>query len=239
VIACSTLKLNDGIEPVSGAFVSGEYFTALGVQPQLGRFIWQQDDRRSPPNGLVAVVSDHFWRTRMGGTRQALGQTIRLNQRMLTVIGVLPRGFRSMSRDHDSDIFVPLQLEPLIDAPFNLISAGYRAFWLFVGGALQSGVSLGQVNAFLATDSRRLLSTAPANVSLGPDGLKLVDSRVIAEPGATGLSPLRIRFRKPLAVLMGLVGMVLLVACLNLATLFAARAAARDREISTRVALVL
>lgn len=231
------LRAADGIEPVSGEFVSGEYFSGLGVQPQLGRFIQHQDDLPSPRNGLVAVVSDDFWRTRLGGTRLALGQTIQVNQVVFTVIGVLPKGFRGMSRDHASQVFIPLRLEPLVDSPFNLISMGYRAFWLSVGGALQSGVSLEQANAFLATNSHRLLATVPPNVSLGTNGHKLTDCRIIAEPGATGFSLFRIRFRKPLAVLTGLVAMVLLVGCLNLATLLAARAAARDREISTRFAL--
>jgi predicted permease len=232
-----TLHTADGIEAVSGQFVSGEYFRALGVQPQFGRFIRHDDDVPGQRNGLVAVVSDEFWRTRMGVTRQALGQTIQLNQSVFTVIGVLPKGFRGMSRDHASQIFVPLQSEPLLDAPFNLTAMGYRAFWLSLGGALLPGVSLEQANAFLAANSHHLLATVPPTISLGPRGPKLTDCRVIAEPGATGLSLFRIRFRKPLAVLMGLVAIVLLVACLNLSTLFAARGAARGREISTRFAL--
>lgn len=231
------LHVEDGIEPVSGEFVGGEYFSGLGVQPQLGRLFRREDDSPSAPNGLVAVVSDDFWRARMGGTRQALGQTIHLNQSVFTVIGVLPRGFRGMSRDHACQIFIPLRLEPLVDTPFNLVATGYRAFWLLVGGALKSGVSLEQANAFLATDSRRLFAAAPPTLRLGPNGPKLADCRIVAEPGATGLSLFRIRFRKPLVILMGLVAMVLLVACLNIATLLAARAAARGREISTRFAL--
>ena len=82
---------------------------------------------------------------------------------------------------------------------------GYRAFWLSVGSSLQPGVSLEQANAFLAGNSHRLLATVPPTVSLGPSGPKLTDCRVIAEQGATGLSLFRIRFRKPLALLTGLV----------------------------------
>ncbi len=182
-----TLRTQDGIEAVSGQFVSGEYFRALGVQPQLGRFIRSEDDVPGQRNGLVAVVSDEFWRTRMGGNPQALGRTIQLNQNVFTVIGVLPKGFRGMSRDHASQIFVPLQSEPLIDAPFNLIAMGYRAFWLSVGGSLQPGVSLEQANAFVTTNSPNLLRAIPPTVSLGPTGPKLADCRVIAELGARGI----------------------------------------------------
>ncbi len=231
-----TLHTADGIEAVSGQFVSGEYFQALGVRAQVGRLIRHEDDVPGQRNGLVAVVADGFWRTRMGGARQALGRTLQLNQSLFTVIGVLPKGFRGMSRDHTSQIFVPLQSEPLIDAPFNLTAMGYRAFWISVGGSLQPGVSLEQANVFLAANSHNLLAAVPPTVFL-PSGPKLTDCRIIAEPGATGFSLFRVRFRKPLALLMGLVAMVLLIACLNLATLFAARDAAREHEISTRFAL--
>jgi predicted permease len=231
-----TLDTRDGIEAVSGQFVSGEYFRALGVHAQVGRLIRHQDDVPGPRNGLVAVVTDDFSRTRMGGARQALGRTLQLNQSLFTVIGVLPEGFRGMSRDHASQIFVPLQSEPLVDAPFNLVAMGYRAFWISVGGSLQPGVSLEQANAFLTANSQNLLAAVPPTVSL-PGGPKLTDCRVIAEPGATGFSLFRIRFRKPLTLLMELVATVLLIACLNLATLFAARGAAREHEISTRFAL--
>lgn len=231
------LRTSEGTEIVAGELVSGQYFAALGVKAELGRCIEPGDDRAGSPGGMVTVVSNHFWRTRMASRREALAQKITLNQGVFTVVGILPETFRGMSRDRAPEVFIPLQFEPLVDSPFNLFSAGYRAWWLSVGGLLNDGISLKQTNAFLATNSHQLFAAAPLGLSLGPSGHKLTDLRVIAEPGANGFSDLRVRFRKPLQVLMALVAIVLLIACLNLATLLTARAAARGREISTRFAL--
>ena len=231
------LRGRDGIETVTGQLVSGQYFASLGLKPQLGRWIEPRDDRPGAPDGMVAVVSDHFWRSRMGIYRQAIGQKITLNQGVFTVIGVMPKGFRGMNRDRSPDVFVPLQLEPFLDSPFNLMASGYRAWWLSVGGYLNDSVSLQQASAFLRTNSRPFFEAVAPGTNFGLNGHKMKELHLIAEPGANGLSLLRLRFRKPLTVLMGLVTMVLLVACLNLATLLTARAASRGREISTRFAL--
>lgn len=231
------LRTSDGIETLPGELVSGGYFSALGVKAQLGRCIEPQDDRAGSRDGMVAVISYHFWQSRMGKSGAVLRQKIVLNRTVFTIIGILPKQFRGITRDRAPEVFLPLQVEPLLDSPFSLISAGYRAWWLSVGGLLDEGVSLEQANAFLRANAREFLQVLapPPNFRLGRH--KLSDLQVIAEPGATGISYLRLRFRKPLGVLMGLLGTVLLIACLNLATLLTARATSRAREISTRFAL--
>ena len=231
------LRVSGGVEAVTGQLVSGQYFSALGLKPQLGRWIEPHDDRPGALDGMVAVVSDHFWRSRMGGARQAIGQKITLNQGVFTVVGVMPKGFRGMNRDRSPEVFVPFQLEPFVDAPFNLIASGYHAWWFSVGSYLNDGVSLEQANAFLRTNSGPFFEAVAPGINFGLNGHKMKELHLIAEPGANGLSYLRLRFRKPLTVLMGLVTMVLLIACLNLATLLTARAASRGREIATRFAL--
>jgi predicted permease len=227
----------DGVEAVAGQLISGQYFAALGLRPQIGRWIEPHDDRPGAPDGMVAVVSDHFWRSQMGGDPRALGQKITVNQVLFTIVGVMPKAFRGMSRDRAPDVFLPLQLEPNVDAPFNLFAAGYRAWWLSTGAYLDDGVSLEQANAFLRANPRHFFNAVAAGPALRLNGHKLQELHLTAEPGVNGLSYLRLRFRKPLTVLMGLVAMVLLIACLNLATLLAVRAASRSREISTRFAL--
>ena len=231
------LRTSDGIDVIPGEFVSGQYFAALGVNAQIGRCIDAHNDRPGAPDGMIAVVSNHFWQNRMGKSGRVLGQKITLNRAVFTVVGVLPEGFRGMSRDRSPEVFLPLQVEPLVDSPFNSISAGYRAWWLSVGGFLGDGVSLEQANAYLRTKSREYFEVLAPPPNFRLNRHKLTELQMIAEPGANGVSYLRLRFRKPLRVLMGLVATVLLIACLNLATLLTARAASRAREISTRFAL--
>jgi predicted permease len=231
------LHSRDGVEAVSGQFVSGRYFAALGLRPQLGRWIEPYDDRPGGPEGMVAVVSHHFWRTRLGSDRHAIGRKINLNHGNFTVIGIMPQGFRGMSRDRAPDVFIPLQLEPFVDSPFNLLAFGYRAWWLSVGGYLKEGVSPEQASAFLRTKSSLFFEPAASSMNFRLNGHTIKELHLIAEPGVSGLSYLRLRFRQPLTVLMGLVTTVLLVACLNLAALLSARAASRSREVATRFAL--
>jgi predicted permease len=219
------LQDNEGVSIVQGVLVTGHYFSALQVQPELGRWIGPDDDRPGAPHGAVAVVSNRFWRTRMSGEASALGRKLILNRAVYTVVGVMPKSFRGMEPDERPDVFLPLELEPAVDAPFDLIKAGPRAWWIQAGGRLRNGVSREQANAFLKTNSARFLDKPPEHSSL------------IAEPGERGLSLLRLRFKKPLMVMMGLVSLVLLIACLNLATLLMARAASRGREMTTRLAL--
>jgi predicted permease len=216
---------NEGISIVRSVLVTGHYFSALHVQPELGRWIGPDDDRPGAPHGAVVVVSNRFWRTRMSGEASALGRKLILNQAVYTVVGVMPESFRGMESDERPDVFLPLELEPAVDAPFDLIKAGSRAWWIEAAGRLRNGVSREQANAFLKINSPRFFD-------------KLLEhSSLVAEPGERGLSLLRLRFTKPLMVMMGLVALVLLIACLNLATLLMARAASRGREMATRFVL--
>jgi predicted permease len=218
------LQGTEGISVVQGEFVSGRYFSALKVQPELGHWIGPSDDLPGVPHGAVTVISDRFWRIRMNGDANVLGRRLVLNRAVFTVIGVMPEWFRGMSTDERPDIFLPLATEPVID-PFNLIKSGYRAWWLQAGGRLRDGISLEQAKAFLKANTPRFFETPPEH------------SLLSAEPGSRGMSRLRLRFKEPLLVLMGLVLLVLLVACLNLATLLMARGASRGRELTTRFAL--
>ncbi len=231
------LKTSSGAEDLPVQLVTGSYFPTLQVAPILGRYITPQDDRPGTPNGQAAVITGAFWRSHFGSDRNILGRNLTLNQTVFTIVGVMPDSFRGMDRDQRPNIFIPLEAEPLIDAPFNNIAAGYQAWWMHVGARLNEGVSLQQAVAFLKANSRAVMQGKETPPSLKFNGYKLNDLYLSAESGLAGYSSIRLRFAKPLRVLMVLVGLVLLVACLNLATLLIARAAARRREISTRFAL--
>lgn len=226
-----------GIEDVPGQLVSGNYFPALQVAPEIGRYIVPRDDRPGIPDGGVAVISAGFWRSHFAADRNILGRQLRLNQVAFTIVGVMPESFRGMDHDEHPDVFIPLESEPLVDAPFNGIAAGYRVWWMWVGARLKDGVSLQQAAAFLKAKSFSMTHGKETPLRFKLNGYKLEDLYVTAEPGSAGYSAVRFRFAKPLRVLMVLVALVLFLACLNLATLLMARAAARRREISTRFAL--
>ncbi len=226
-----------GIEDISGQLVSGAYFPALQVAPEMGRYIVPRDDRPGIPDGGVAVISARFWRSHFASDPKILGRQLRLNHIAFTIVGVMPESFRGMNQDQHPDVFIPLESEPLVDAPFNGIAAGYRAWWMWIGARLKKGISLEQAAAFLRAKSFSMTHGKETPVQFKLNGYKLQDLYVTAEPGLAGYSYVRFRFAKPLRVLMVLVGLVLFLACLNLATLLMARATARRREISTRFAL--
>jgi predicted permease len=231
------LKTGSGAEDLPTQLVSGSYFSALKVAPVLGRSITPQDDRPGTPDGEVAVLSGAFWRSRFGSDPNILGRKLIINQTVFTIIGIMPDSFRGMDRDQRPGVFIPLESEPLIDAPFNSIAAGYQVWWMRIGARLRDGVSLEQAEAFLKANSRAIMQGKEMPPNFNFSGYKLSDLYLTAESGLAGYSLIRLRFAKPLEVLMVLVGLVLLVACLNLATLLIARAAARRREFSTRFAL--
>ncbi|MBV9499138.1 MAG: ABC transporter permease [Acidobacteriaceae bacterium] len=185
----------------------------------------------------MAVISAGFWRSHFAADPKILGRQLKLNQIAFTIVGVMPDSFRGMDHDEHPDVFIPLESEPLVDAPFNAIAAGYRVWWMWIGARLKEGISLEQAAAFLKAKSFSLTHGKETPLTFKLNGYKLEDLYVTAESGLAGYSAVRFRFAKPLRVLMGLVGLVLLLACLNLATLLMARASARRREISTRFAL--
>ena len=226
-----------GMEDVSGQLVSGGYFPALQVAPEMGRYILPHDDRPGIPDGGVAVISAGFWRSHFASDPKILGRQLMLNRIAFTIVGVMPESFRGMDHDEHPDLFIPLESEPLVDAPFNAIAAGYRVWWMWIGARLNESYSFAKAAAFLKAKSFSMNQGKETPLTFKLNGYKLEDLYVTAESGLAGYSTVRFRFAKPLRVLMVLVGLVLLLACLNLATLLTARATARRREITTRFAL--
>jgi predicted permease len=224
-----------GTVAVHGVLASGEYFSVLRVHPQKGRLINPADDLAGA--APVVVISDDFWRTHFEGDPRVLGRRVRLNKVVFTVVGVMPAAFTGAEVGRRPDVFVPLALEPRVDAPLNMIAAGWRVWGLYVGARLRDGVTLSQANAALRVRSNNAIRTILPNPNFSFNGVKRSNLYVSAEAGATGFCDTRIYFRKPLIALMILVVMVLCVACLNLASLLMVRSASRERELATRSAL--
>ena len=219
---------------VNGMTVSGSFFRALGVQPVAGRLFTEADGR--PGCGFPgAVISYAFWQRQFGGQATAIGSKLDLNRHPVEIIGITPPGFVGMEVGWSFDVAVPVCTQEAFPGR-NLITSG-TDWWLTVMGRRKPGWTLDRAGAHVqalsaAVFAASLPATYPA-VSV-KDYLAL---RLMAEPAGTGVSELREQYSEPLWLLLGIAGLVLLIACANLANLTLARASVRGREIAVRLAI--
>jgi predicted permease len=213
--------------------VSGNYYAELGVSPQFGRAIQPSDDLE-PGQSPVAVISDGLWERQFGRSQAALGQTIKLNDTPVTIVGVNRRGFTGAQSVQESpDVFVPLAMQPLVAPRSNSGSllTDTRRWWVNAMGRIKPGVSDAAAQAALNGQlSAAVRGTMPVRPGEDLPQLNLRD-------GSRGLFETQGTFAKPMAVLMTLAAFVLLLACANIANLMLARGAQRQREMSVRLAL--
>jgi len=210
-------------EQVSGELASSSYFEVLGVKPAIGRLLTATDDRLQPP---VAVISYGCWQRRFGGNPAVLGKVITYKRSQLTIIGVTEEGFVGMTPGHPADVTLPFTVQ----GPGILRE---KANWGFDAVArLRPGVSVAQARAQIDT----IFQSYMAELAMKEMRREYFDHMELA-PASKGLDTLRSRFSRPLLVLMGLVGLVLLVGCTNLASLLMAHTDSRRREFAVRVAI--
>jgi predicted permease len=226
-----------GNENVQGMLVSGEFFDALKTPPLLGRYLTSEDDRHGGnPAGLAIVISESFWQSWFHRAPDVLGRKLIIANTPFTVVGVMPKRFIGADPTVRPQIFAPLSVDPILDAPRNHIDAGLHAWWLTVMARLQPGVSLEQANAALLTLSKPILQEASGDPAFLAEEER-EHFHIAAEPGWRGFTHVRVLFRKPLVAMMLMCGGILLLACLNLTSLLMARGSARERELATRLAL--
>jgi len=217
-------------EPVDGAYVSGQFFDVLGVTAIRGRLLMPADDggaltATGVADGPVAVISHRLWRQRFAASDDIVGRRLTVQRIPFTIVGVMPPGFFGADVGRMTDVMLPFAAEPVIRGQESRLAAK-GSWWLQIMARLKRGQSLEQANAALRVIQTRI--TEGASRQIQPFTLVAA---------ATGNSSLRNRFERPLLAMVVAVGLVLLVACANIASLMLARTLARRREFSVRLAL--
>lgn len=229
---------NQRSELIAAELVSGNYFPVLGVHPMLGRILLPSDDTVKDGNP-VAVLSYNFWSAHLGSDPTVLNKTVDVNGQPFTVVGVVAKGFSSAVWGTTPDVFVPMSMKHAVTPAWDDLE-DRRAQWLNIIGRLRPGESRSHAEAAvnpiwyaIRSEEFKQLKTQTARAReafLGKTRLMLFD-------GAKGFSPLRTDLKTPLLVVMGMVVLVLTMACVNTASLLLVRAAGRVREFSMRYAL--
>jgi predicted permease len=229
--ADETITIANSDETVAIDVVSGSYFSVLGLTPAAGRLLDPADDVESPA-APAAVIGDSYWFRRFGRSPRAIGMTMAVLNRVFTIVGVMPASFRGARVGSPPDVVLPLS--PLMPAA-QRSEIGFNALLLLA--RLKPGATIEHVQAEAEMAYRPIAEAQAAEASSSRERAAMLRQRVTAFHSPDGFNSIRDDIAEPLLLLMAIVGLILLLACVNVSGLLLARGAARHREISIRIAI--
>ncbi|HEY2548707.1 MAG TPA: ABC transporter permease [Candidatus Acidoferrum sp.] len=223
------------VHSVQGLWVSGEFFETLGVGPEIGRLLSVADDQPTCATA-GAVLSYSYWQEQYGGRADTIGGTVSINRHLFPIVGVAASDFYGVEVGRSFDVAVPICAEPLVNGEDSHLKSRVD-WWLSVMGRLKPGWTVERAAAQLRAVSPTIFeATLPPQYN--PSNVRhFLEAKLTAIPGSSGVSELRKTYEQPLWLLLGLAGLVLLIASANLANLLLARASAREKEMGMRMAV--
>ena len=235
-----SINMGNETERVTGELISGNYFQALGIRSALGRLFTPEEDDRVYKGHPVVVLSHQYWVTRFGADAGVVGRKILVNNYPMVIVGVSAAGFSGVDPARSPQIRVPIQMKPLM-TPGSDNLGDRRRQWVQIFARRQPGYTMQSAQASLQpllSDILRAELESPALRDISkPDRDRFLARKVLTESAANGYSSLPTSYSTAMVALMCMVGVVLLIACFNVASLLIARAAARQKELAMRLAI--
>lgn len=224
-------------ERANGELVSGNYFEVLGVRPAIGR-VFTDEDNRVPGGHPLVVLSHGYWTRHFGADSAILNKTLIVNGVSMTVVGVARAGFDGVQVGQKPDMFIPITMKAQMTPNWDGLK-DHRDYWLAIIGRLKPGLSREQAESAVAPVYSQIIEEELPQLGNLSEASKqrFRDKKLVLDSGSRGRPILQQGTKEPLLVLMGMVGLVLLIACANVANLLMARGAARQREIAIRMAV--
>ena len=233
-ISIRDISINTG-----GMLVSGNYFSVLGVQPALGRLFTNADDETIGGH-YVVVLGHDFWESRLGADPAIVNTTMLVNGRQMTIVGVAPKGFDGTVLGTKPTFYAPLAMATELGVWYKRGVESRRSYWLYLFARLKQGVDIAQAKTAINATYRPIINDveAPLQTGMSDETLKRFRAKEITvQEGAHGQSSVYREASTPLIFLFSITGIVLLIACANIANLLMARAANREMEMAVRLSL--